>query len=279
MVNAGQCVFQFHDYEDQQCGPVQVLPCGDTVFPQDPTTGLNLTEMHDFINECNSTMPITHERAKELEAKTVRQAENELWHQARHNRITSSNFHRVVKRQKDINEKFVQSVLSSPKFSSIPTSYGTAHEPVAKEEYCNKRPQAHILDCGFVVNPAFSFLGASPDAKICSGGVTGVLEIKCPYSARDKKIQEAVSEVNGFCLTECDGTVQLKKDHAYMYQVQGQLMVTGAPFCEFVVYTKTDIHIERILPDTTFQENMLQKLSSFYKMHAVPYMQKEPDST
>ena len=114
---------------------------------------------------------------------------------------------------------------------------------------------------------------------LCSGGVTGVLEIKCLYSARDKKLQEAVSEVNGFCLSERDGTVQLKKDHAYMYQVQGQLMVTGAPFCEFVVYTKTDIHIERILPDTTFQENMLQKLSSFYKMHAVPYMQKEPDST
>jgi hypothetical protein len=30
----------------------------------------------------------------------------------------------------------------------------------------------------------------------------------------------------------------------YYYQVQGQLFVTAAPFCEFIVYTKLDIAVD-----------------------------------
>jgi cell division protein FtsB len=31
----------------------------------------------------------------------------------------------------------------------------------------------------------------------------------------------------------------------YYYQVQGQLFVTAAPFCEFIVYTKLDIAVDK----------------------------------
>ena len=95
----------------------------------------------------------------------------------------------------------------------------------------------HLHDCGHVVNPHFSFLGATLDAKVCCEGVTGILKVKCPYTARDMSINQAVTQVTRFCLTETDGKVELNGEHDYYCQVQGQLFVTGVPFCDFVVYT------------------------------------------
>lgn len=47
-----------------------------------------------------------------------------------------------------------------------------------------------------------------------------------------------------------NGNVQLKTGH--YAQVQGQLMITGAEFCEFIVYTQCDMAVERITPDISF---------------------------
>ena len=35
-------------------------------------------------------------------------------------------------------------------------------------------------------------------------------------------------------------------------QVQAQLFCTGLPYCDFVVFTARDFHVERIKPDTRF---------------------------
>lgn len=131
--------------------------------------------------------------------KPIKQASSDAWFKARENRLTTSCFHRIDKRVKDFDGKFVLSVLSSPKsVPSTPCSYGSAHESVAKMRYCELKPSVHLHDCGFVVNPHFSFLGATPDAKVCCKGVTGILEVKCPYTARDMSISQAVAQVTGF---------------------------------------------------------------------------------
>ena len=49
-------------------------------------------------------------------------------------------------------------------------------------------------------------------------------------------------------------------------------MVTGAPFCDFVVYTNKDLHIERILTDQGLHQDMLSKLAKFYYTHAMPFI-------
>ena len=211
---------------------------------------------------------ITAQEAKDLEAQTVRQADSALWHEARKFRLTASNFHKIVKRQKEVTEKFVTSLMYPTPFSAPQTDYGKAHEKLAKKEYSQKKPSVHVHDCGFVVNPQFTFLGASPDGKVCCEA--GALEIKCPYSARDKTIKEAVEKVNNFCLMERQDEICLEPDHDYMYQVQGQLMITGAPFCEFAVYTKKDMHIQQSLPHEKFEHHMRNKLSAFYKIHILP---------
>lgn len=179
-----------------------------------------------------------------------------------------------MKRKKDINTKFLNSLFSVKTFETEATSYGKRHENDAKSAYAAKKTNVHIHDCGLVVNNNFSFLGASPDGKVCERGVTGLLEVKCPFLARDMQVMDAVTSLPLFCLELNGENLRLKKAHDYYFQVQGQLLVTSAPFCDFAVYTSKDIFIERILPDSDFQLTMLKKLSVFYRDHAMPFLSK-----
>ena len=47
-------------------------------------------------------------------------------------------------------------------------------------------------------------------------------------------------------------TCRLKTEHAYYAQVQGQMGVTGAQWCDFVVYTKRGLYVERVSLDVEF---------------------------
>lgn len=84
----------------------------------------------------------------------------------------------------------------------------------------------------------------------------GLVEIKCPYSMYDKTIQEVCQKPN-FCCEICNATPSLKLDHEYYYQIQGQLAITGAEWCDFVVWLGNgpdQIHVQRITYDDVFWE-------------------------
>ena len=85
-------------------------------------------------------------------------------------------------------------------------------------------------------------------------------------------LRKACEEVRDFYLDLDHDQLCLKKSHDYYAQIQGQLMITGCDFCEFIVFTQCDIHIERIQPDIPFMTEMLRKLSLFLKDHAKPFI-------
>lgn len=89
-------------------------------------------------------------------------------------------------------------------------------------------------------------------------------------------MEEAIVTDN-FCLIKNGESVVINKQHDYYYQVQGQLLITGAAYCEFIVYTKSDLSVVRVLPDNNFQMNMLNTLCDFYKTYAMPYLEKNTD--
>ncbi|CAC5380704.1 unnamed protein product [Mytilus coruscus] len=157
-----------------------------------------------------------------------------------------------------------------PIFTSAATSYGIANEIKAKEKYADKYCNNHLHDCGLVVSPSFSFLGVTPDGKVCSNLETGIIEIKCPYSVCDMTIEEELDTAN-FCLLKAGDNYIINKSHDYYYQVQGQLLVTGAPYCEHIVYNKDDFAVAKVLPEKEFQMSMFVKLCKLYKLHAIPY--------
>ena len=65
-------------------------------------------------------------------------------------------------------------------------------------------------------------------------------------------------------MTNTDSGVILKRTHDYYYQVTGQLALTGALFCDFVVLTEIDLHIECISLDAVLWDDMKSKLAHFY---------------
>ena len=63
---------------------------------------------------------------------------------------------------------------------------------------------------GFVVNPVYPWLGASPDFLIgdCKEpSPYGIGEVKCPFSKRETSIEEACAADKTFYLAFCSGKV------------------------------------------------------------------------
>ena len=52
--------------------------------------------------------------------------------------------------------------------------HGIAQETIEKESYAEKFRDRHFHDSGLVVNPSYSFIGATPDGKVCIDSVTGI---------------------------------------------------------------------------------------------------------
>ena len=114
-----------------------------------------------------------------------------------------------------------------------------------------------VTKCGLIVSDSVPYLAASPDGLV---GMDAILEIKCPYQARDREI----SHISIPYLKETDNVLSLNKNHNYFYQIQGQL------FCFFCVYTFKDFKIFEILRDESFIEQMNEQLKTFYKDYFRP---------
>ena len=107
------------------------------------------------------------------------------------------------------------------------------------------------------------WLAASPDGLVTDPQEesAGVVEYKNPYNARDMMISEAVEKVKDCCLTHNeDGHLRLKESHPYYYQVQATMFCTKRNWCDFVVNTTQDLHIERIRFNEPFWAKVMPKL-------------------
>jgi len=110
-------------------------------------------------------------------------------------------------------------------------------------------------------------LGASPDGFVecdCCPG-KGLLEIKCPFSAKDMDPNELRGEPRS-----CLGDKGVVISHAYFTQIQGQLVISGRQYCDLVVWTTVGITTERVLPSANFSEKLITRLIDFYVNNMIP---------
>ena len=105
------------------------------------------------------------------------------------------------------------------------------------------------------------------------------MEIKCPFSHRDKNIQQYVNQRNS-CLAQSTDTVDvdyiLKQNHHYYTQVQHQMYVTGALYTDFVVYLPKESAIVRVKRDDCFANISIPQLKQFFYDFIVPEMFTKP---
>ena len=101
-------------------------------------------------------------------------------------------------------------------FTSAAMEWGTEHEPLARIRY--EADTGYFVDeAEFCFHPTIKWLGASPDGVI--SGVNALIEIKCPNTQ-----------------THLGYRLDNKPPAAYINQMQCQMWVTGATYCDFVSY-------------------------------------------
>ena len=135
---------------------------------------------------------------------------------------------------------------------------------------------------GLTLRPTHPFLGASGDGWIEEDGELGIIEVKTIYSI-DRQVVTDISPTElarnpKCCLEVCEetGKPHLKRSHNYFYQVQGEVNIMDVPWCDFVVWTKAGIFIERISRDQHLWEiDMLPRLLTYYKNVAREILQKD----
>ncbi len=138
----------------------------------------------------------------------------------------------------------------------------------------NSHPHLCTIRASFVIHQQHGWLGCSPDDWVAhpdsAEDLNGIAEYKCPYTTPEMTPEEACNGIKGFFCTLHNGTVTLRRNHNYYYQVQGALGVTGRKWCDFVVWTPQGISTERILLDQAFWESKVPKLECFFDTAVLP---------
>ena len=221
---------------------------------------------------------ITSEQCELIEKSTQQQSDNELWFAYRAFRVTVSKFKDAVEKVNDNMviknpdkcRTFISKVCGYyPKFSSKATEWGIANEPIARNIYYkkfkSKHRDFHVREGGLFIKPINPILGASPDGLVnCSCHDPGILEIKCPWSARDLSIKEFVETKKSFLVKDGE-SVMLSRSHGYYYQVQLQMYCTNHSWCDFYVVTSRDQFVERISYNDSFMQQSIRKAMFAYQ--------------
>jgi len=165
---------------------------------------------------------------------------SEAWYEARCGRVTGTRFSDLVagestKTYKSLVSDIACEIITDRQetgYVNAVMEHGIETEPEARAEY-ETVIGTKVTEVGFImrdeIDKYHDWVGISPD------GLTpdGMIEIKCPM------MRTHLEYIEGG-----------KMPTDYRYQVQGQLFVTGLPYCDFVSYVEDmKPFIIRVFPD------------------------------
>ncbi|KAE9543065.1 hypothetical protein AGLY_002976 [Aphis glycines] len=209
---------------------------------------------HNYIRAVQKTI---------ISKKSRDQSHSEIWFKERRVHLSASKFGDICKMRDSTSCKIkVHGMLYKPSAMCKSMAYGIEIEHLARSSF-EALLQVSVQLCGLFIDREYPYLAASPDGLV---GEHFVLEIKCPYAAKDtiSAIEAMEKKLLPFCSVN-EGKIVLKKDHAYYFQVMGQLRITQRDMCYFVMYTKNWMNVEEIHFDSSFWKmKMVKKLQSFY---------------
>ncbi|XP_056602746.1 uncharacterized protein LOC130419795 [Triplophysa dalaica] len=210
------------------------------------------------------SMALSEEEQRAIQIATIGQRDNPRWHLFRRGRVTASNFGTVLM-SNNVKTRVDKVLGKQPSIEGIPAvDWGIENERQAVQKFIDET-QMEFQESGLWLSPS-GVLGASPDGLV---GSSEILEVKCPYNAREMTIDDAVKQKKISYISKEGDTYSLRTDHPNWHQVQGQLHLTGRKTCYFVVWTKKDYVIIPISRDDTWKHN-LQVLEVFFKTHVLP---------
>ena len=148
------------------------------------------------------------------------------WHELRRGKVTASRVADILaktktgpsaSRQNYLIELALQRITKTiqPSYTNDAMAWGTATEPQARVAYEVKTGN-FVDQVPFIDHPMIEGFGCSPDGLV---GADGLLEIKCPNSA-----------------THWEYFKYNRPPQKYVIQMQAQMAVTGAKWCDFVSF-------------------------------------------
>lgn len=175
---------------------------------------------------------------------------SEEWFAVRCGVPTASEFDKIIttsgapskQRQKYMYQLVGQKLGAEPeeKYTNSAMQRGVELESSAREMY--SRDVAPVVECGFCL--ADESYGCSPDGLV---GEDGLIEIKCPILS-----------------THVDYLIKQELPIEYFQQVQGQLLVTGRKYNDFIsYYPGLKPLVVRVHRDEMFIELLRKELNFF----------------
>ena len=206
-------------------------------FDSEPMKTLTAVQRKYYIEH----ILVTSSKAEEICKQTINQSSSDIWKNERKYRITASRAHKIKNARKDENrlKYFFDDLTSLENVESI--RYGMDMERLAREKYQSVTGN-RVFVPGLVIKIDEPWLAASPDGIVLDRNENyKLLEIKCPFSCKDKKID--VKYLQGG---------KLQESHAYFTQVQIQMYVSQARETDFFVFSSEDYKIITIKYDQDF---------------------------
>jgi len=177
---------------------------------------------------------------------------SEAWFKLRLGRITGTRFAALMAGEstaayKDLITDLAGEIITGAieeSYSNAVMERGTELEPEARKLY--EELFDSVEEVGMCLrdedDPLHEWVGVSPDGLTADG----LLEIKCPI----RKTHLNYIEKDVF-------------PNQYKWQVQGQLYVTGLPYCDFMsYYPGMKPFIIRVLPDEVMHEEITERIFS-----------------
>ena len=215
--------------------------------------------------------------ARQINLQTMQHSKDDsaacAWHEYRRLHITSSNVGMIAKRRPTTKAtSCVKNLLHSKFHGNHATAWGISQEEATANENIqwkanNGSPGVVVnTECGLMKSSAHPWLAATPDGFVTdphSDPSEGLVEFKNPHSCKATKLIDIIKTKNT-CLSIINGKLSLKRTHNYFYQIQTAMLCTETKWCDFVVRTTVDLHVERIFFDDSFCNSFLQKVRYFY---------------
>ena len=90
------------------------------------------------------------------------------------------------------------------------------------------------------------------------------------YSYKSKSFEDRADDLTFFLEEDDSGNLYLQESHPYYYQVQLQMKLYDAHYCDFVVWRESEMFIQRISCNVTFITEALDKIPRFIKLCILP---------
>lgn len=237
----------------------------------------NLIEVGESV--FNNLSQVEFKIYSKIEELTRDQNKCEIWHDIRIGRVTASLFKRCCRTKIENPSISLIKQITMPGTYALrteATNWGVENEFLALkllEEvvFCDHN-EFSIVKCGFFIRNDLPHLGASPDALIsCSCHDFITVEVKCPFKFKSSTtiLNDMMNEIDCPLILK-DNLVEMNQKHAYYYQVQLQMFVTGAKIGYFLCWAPKDYILLLVERNETFLYANLEKSSDFFRNVLMP---------